>query len=162
MQFLFDDFNAQTVGRLLRKLPEICTPDTVIRLRNPSIEAIAMESETSQTKRAKLTAELDALEDILDTLHELDKTKRGTKRRRSTNLIPLVSGGTQIYVKTLTGKTITLNVTSGNWIGDLKNKIQDKEGILPGSTTSDLRRSAVGRSTLFFPITTSKRNQPFA
>lgn len=35
----------------------------------------------------------------------------------------------QVFVKTLTGKTITLEVTSGNTILDIKNKISEKEGI---------------------------------
>jgi ubiquitin C len=44
-------------------------------------------------------------------------------------LVLRLKGGMQIFVKTLTGKCLTLTVESENTIEDIKAKIADKEGI---------------------------------
>merc|ERR1719268_381539 len=67
------------------------------------------------------------------------------QKESTLHLVLRLRGGMQIFVKTLTGKTITLEVEPSDSIENVKAKIQDKGRNPPRPAKAHLRGKAAGR-----------------
>ena len=64
---------------LLSKIPSVFTPETVLKLDDSAVQAIAGESQESLTERESLTKKLLILKDTQKILHRLDRHKGNRK-----------------------------------------------------------------------------------
>jgi ubiquitin C len=109
--------------------------DTILDLKTKlqDLEGIPTDSQRlifagRQLQDEKTCEEYSIIAD--STLHLVLRLKpRGTTSSGPSGPAPV--GSYPIYVKTMTGKTITLDCCWGDSIDNVKQKIQDKEGIPP-------------------------------
>ena len=109
---------ASAIGALVRN--PVITYDDYCRDKTQGLKALDMEA----FHKSSLVAPMPQ-PTVQPTVHQVQPLQTSLWWRPSHS-----QSGFQIYVKTLTGETITVDVTSSDTLDIVKGKIQAKEGIL--------------------------------
>lgn len=74
MKTMVDDFSVLAIEKcLVKRLPDLLSPETIVGLDDATISSIAAETEESRIERSRATEKLKVLESTLVVLRSLDR-----------------------------------------------------------------------------------------